>query len=559
MNGTISNKLVLAGVALLIAVAACAPADRIDPGAEAALATITTDDLVNHVLVLGSDEFEGRFPGTPGEQKTLEYLQAEAERIGLQPGAGDGWFQEVQLVSITADPGMTLSFSGPEGTNEYAYGTEFMAWTTRVVEQVEVGDSELIFVGYGTVAPEYGWNDYEGIDASGKTVVMLVNDPGFATQDPALFNGRSMTYYGRWTYKYEEAARQGAAAALIIHDTEPAAYGWATVEGSWSGPQLNMVSEDNNMGRVKVEGWLQLEVAREVFAMAGLDLDELSQQASQGDFNAVPMGVTASTAIRNTVEHSTSHNVLGILPGSERPDEYVIYMGHWDHLGMNPALEGDQIFNGAADNASGTAAVLELAEAFVSLETRPKRSIVFWWTTAEEQGLLGSAYYAANPIYPLEKTAGAINIDGLNIYGPMRDIYVIGYGNSELDEYLIEFADWQNREVKPDAEAEKGYFYRSDHFPLAKMGVPALYTDVGDDHVEHGEAWTQQRKDEWTARQYHQPSDEYSEDWDLTGAVDDLHLWFLVGYKLANESTFPSWNEGTEFKAIRDAMMGGTD
>ncbi len=559
MNGTISNKLVLAGVALLIAVAACAPADRIDPGAEAALATITTDDLVNHVLVLGSDEFEGRFPGTPGEQKTLEYLQAEAERIGLQPGAGDGWFQEVQLVSITADPGMTLSFSGPEGTNEYAYGTEFMAWTTRVVEQVEVGDSELIFVGYGTVAPEYGWNDYEGIDASGKTVVMLVNDPGFATQDPALFNGRSMTYYGRWTYKYEEAARQGAAAALIIHDTEPAAYGWATVEGSWSGPQLNMVSEDNNMGRVKVEGWLQLEVAREVFAMAGLDLDELSQQASQGDFNAVPMGVTASTAIRNTVEHSTSHNVLGILPGSERPDEYVIYMGHWDHLGMNPALEGDQIFNGAADNASGTAAVLELAEAFVSLETRPKRSIVFWWTTAEEQGLLGSAYYAANPIYPLEKTAGAINIDGLNIYGPMRDIYVIGYGNSELDEYLIEFADWQNREVKPDAEAEKGYFYRSDHFPLAKMGVPALYTDVGDDHVEHGEAWTQQRKDEWTARQYHQPSDEYSEDWDLTGAVDDLHLWFLVGYKLANESTFPNWNEGTEFKAIRDAMMGGTD
>ncbi|UCC83904.1 MAG: M28 family peptidase [Gemmatimonadota bacterium] len=559
MNGTISNKLVLAGVSLLIVVGACAPADRVDPGAQAAMATITTDDLVKHVLVLGSDEFEGRFPGTPGEQKTLEYLQAEAERIGLQPGAGDGWFQEVQLVSITADPGMTLNFFGPEGTNEYAYGTEFMAWTTRVVEQVEVDDSELIFVGYGTVAPEYGWNDYEGLDVSGKTVVMLVNDPGFATQDPALFNGRSMTYYGRWTYKYEEAARQGAAAALIIHDTEPAAYGWATVEGSWSGPQLNMVSEDNNMGRVKVEGWLQLEVAREVFAMAGLDLDELSQQASQGNFNAVPMGVTASTAIRNTVERSTSHNVLGILPGGERPDEYVIYMGHWDHLGMNPALEGDQIFNGAADNASGTAALLELAEAFASLETRPKRSIVFWWTTAEEQGLLGSAYYAANPIYPLEKTAGAINIDGLNIYGPMRDIYVIGYGNSELDEYLIEFAEWQDREVKPDAEAEKGYFYRSDHFPLAKMGVPALYTDVGDDHVEHGEAWTQQRKDEWTARQYHQPSDEYSEDWDLTGAVDDLHLWFLVGYKLANESTFPNWNEGTEFKAIRDAMMGGTD
>jgi hypothetical protein len=298
MNGTISNKLVLAGIALLIAVGACAPAEQLDEQAEAAMATITADDLVKHVLVLGSDEFQGRFPGTPGEEKTLEYLRAEAERIGLEPGAGDGWFQEVELVSITADPRMTVSFSGPDGRNEYAYGTEIMAWTTRVVEEVDVDDSELVFVGYGTVAPEYGWNDYEGIDVSGKTVVMLVNDPGFATQDPALFNGRSMTYYGRWTYKYEEAARQGAAAALIIHDTEPAAYGWATVEGSWSGPQLNMVAEDNNMGRVKVEGWLQLEVANEVFAMAGLDLDELSQQAKQSDFTPVPMGVTASTAIR---------------------------------------------------------------------------------------------------------------------------------------------------------------------------------------------------------------------------------------------------------------------
>jgi Zn-dependent M28 family amino/carboxypeptidase len=559
MNGTISNKLVTAGVVLLVAVGACVPADQIDPGAEAAMATITTDDLVNHVLVLGSDEYEGRFPGTPGEEKTLEYLRTEAERIGLEPGAGDGWFQEVQLVSITADPGMTLSFSGPDGTNSYAYGTEFMAWTTRVVDEVDLADSELIFVGYGTVAPEYGWNDYEGLDVTGKTVVMLVNDPGFATQDPALFNGRSMTYYGRWTYKYEEAARQGAAAALIIHDTEPAAYGWATVEGSWSGPQLNMVSEDNNMGRVKVEGWLQLEVAREVFAMAGLDLDELSEQAKASDFTAVPMGVTASTAIRNTVERSMSHNVLGLLPGSERPDEYVIYMGHWDHLGMNPALEGDRIFNGAYDNATGTAGLLELAEAFVSLEMRPKRSIVFWWTTAEEQGLLGSAYYAANPVYPLDKTVGAINLDGLNIYGPMHDIEVIGYGNSELDEYLVEAAALQDRVVKPDARPQNGYFYRSDHFPLAKMGVPSLYTHIGNDHVEHGEEWTRQRKDEYTANDYHQPSDEYSEDWDLAGAVEDLHLFFLVGYKLADESTFPSWNEGTEFKAIRDAMMGGTD
>jgi Zn-dependent M28 family amino/carboxypeptidase len=557
MNSTISRTLVPAGIAMLIA-AACAPVEQVDEQAQAALATITADDLVKYIQVLADDEFEGRFPGTAGEEKTLEYLRAEAEGIGLQPGVSDGWFQEVQLVSITADPSMTLSFSGPDVTNQYAYGSEFMAWTTRVVEEVDVEDSELIFVGYGTVAPEYGWKDYEGIDVSGKTVVMLVNDPGFATKDPALFNGNSMTYYGRWTYKYEEAARQGAAAALIIHDTEPAAYGWATVEGSWSGPQVQMVTEDNNMGRVKVEGWLQLEVAQEVFAMAGLDLNELTQQATQRDFAPVPMGITASTAIGNTVTRFTSHNVLGILPGSERPDEYVIYMGHWDHLGVNPDLEGDQIFNGALDNATGTAGILELAQAFASLETPPKRSLVFWWTTAEEQGLLGAAYYAADPVYPLEKTVAAINIDGLNIYGPMRDIYVVGYGNSELDEYLVEFANGQDRVVKPDAEPEKGYFYRSDHFPLAKQGVPALYTDTGNDHVEHGEAWTRQRKDEWIAEYYHQVSDEYSEEWDLTGAVDDLHLFFLIGHKLANESTFPSWNEGTEFKAKRDAMMEGT-
>jgi Zn-dependent M28 family amino/carboxypeptidase len=559
MNGMISNRLVFFGTALLIAAGACEPAERVDESAEAAMATITADDIVRHVLVLSSDEYEGRFPGTPGEQKTIEYLRTQAERIGLQPGAGDGWFQDVQLVSITADPQMTLSLSGANGANRYAYGTDFMAWTTRVVPEVDVTDSELIFVGYGTVAPEYDWNDYEGIDVRGKTVVMLVNDPGFATKDTATFNGNSMTYYGRWTYKYEEAARQGAAAALIIHDTEPAAYGWATVEGSWSGPQLNTVSEDDNMGRVKVEGWLQLEVAREIFAMAGLDLDELSQQATQRDFTPVPMGITASTAIHNTIERSLSHNVIGILPGSERPDEYFIYMGHWDHLGRNPTLEGDQIYNGAVDNATGSAGLLELAEAFVSLETRPKRSIVFLWTTAEEQGLLGSAYYAANPVYPLEKTVGAINIDGLDIYGPMRDIQVIGYGNSQFDDYLVEAAATQDRVVKPDAQPQKGYFYRSDHFPLAKMGVPALYTDVGSDNIEHGEEWTRQQKDDYTAHRYHQPSDEYSEDWNLAGAVDDLQLFFLVGYQLANDSIFPTWNEGTEFKAIRDSMMAGTD
>jgi Zn-dependent M28 family amino/carboxypeptidase len=553
MNKTMSAGLMLA--AAIGMVVACA-GDQRDAQVNAALETITTDDLARHIQTLSADEFEGRLPGTAGEEKTIEYLVAEAQRLGLQPGNGDSWVQEVPLVSIAADPNMTLSVRQRGTVHQYDYGDDFMAWTTRVVDSADLEDSELVFVGYGIVAPEYDWNDYEGLDVEGKTVVILVNDPGFFTQDPELFNGRSMTYYGRWTYKYEEAARQGAAGAIIIHETEPAAYGWNTVEGSWAGPQFGMVPADNNMSRVIFEGWVQYYVAEELFEMAGLDLDALKDAALSRDFEPVPMGLTASATIQNTVDFSTSNNVFALLPGTERPEEYVIYMGHWDHLGMDTSLEGDQIYNGALDNSTGTAGILELAEAFTSLETKPKRSVVFWWTTAEEQGLLGAAYYATSPIYPLEKTVAAINIDGLNIYGPMRDIFVVGYGNSEMDEYLIKYAGEQDRVVKPDAEPEKGYFYRSDHFPLAKQGVPALYTDSGNEHVEHGEEWTKQMKDEWTARNYHQPGDEYSEEWDLTGALDDLHIYFLIGYELANGTMFPRWNEGTEFKAVRDAMMG---
>jgi Zn-dependent M28 family amino/carboxypeptidase len=546
------------GITLLVALAAlaagaCAPGE--DARIETALSSITADDLAEYIEVLASDEFEGRLPATPGEEKTTNYLKEQFEKIGLQPGNGDSWFQEVPLVSITADPDMTLSVRRGRSVERYAYGEDFMAWTTRVVDRVDLENSELVFVGYGVVAPEYDWNDYEGLDVRGKTVVILVNDPGYATEDPELFNGRSMTYYGRWTYKYEEAARQGAAAALIVHETEPAAYGWETVASSWSGPQFHMVSADNNMSRVKVEGWLQLEVAREIFKLAGLDYDELEANAAGRDFEPVPMGVTASLGIRNTIERSSSKNVLALLPGTDRADEYIIYMGHWDHLGRDLSLEGDQIYNGALDNASGTAGLLELAEAFASLETRPQRSILFLATTAEEQGLLGSAYYAANPIYPPEKTVAAINVDGLNIYGPMRDIIIIGYGNSELDDYLGTAAATQDRIVKPDAEPEKGYFYRSDHFPLAKQGVPALYTDTGNESIEHGEEWTRKMKDEWTEKYYHRVSDEYSPEWDLSGAVQDLQLLFRVGYRLANESTFPNWKEGTEFKAKRDQMM----
>ncbi len=554
MQRMIARLLVLSTVAALVGVLTCAPEP--DSDLNTALATISVADLAQHTKVLGSDEFEGRLPSTPGEQKTIDYLTGEFEKLGLQPGNGGSWVQEVPLVSITADPSMSLSVGRAGTVKQFTYGGDFVAWTKRVVDSVDLEDSELVFVGFGIVAPEYGWDDYAGVDVEGKIVVILVNDPGFYSQDPEMFTGRAMTYYGRWTYKYEEAARQGAAAAIIVHETAPGAYPWQTVEGSWTGPQFSMVAADDNMSRVKVEGWIQLAVAREIFQMAGLDYDVLKQQAMSSDFEAVPMGVNASVSISNTVEHSSSRNFLAVLPGTDRADEYIIYMAHWDHLGRDPSLEGDQIFNGALDNATGTAALISLAKAFTALETPTQRSILFMAVTAEEQGLLGSAYYGANPIYPLEKTVAAVNIDGLNIYGPMKDIIVIGHGNSELDDYLIAAARAQGRTVRPDPQAEKGYFYRSDHFSLAKHGVPALYTDTGDDHVEHGMEWTQQKKDEWTATHYHRPSDEYSDDWDLGGAVDDIKLWFVVGYRLANEATFPNWREGTEFKAKRDGMMG---
>jgi Zn-dependent M28 family amino/carboxypeptidase len=414
----------------------------------------------------------------------------------------------------------------------------------------------MVFVGYGPVAPEYGWNDYAGIDVKGKTVVILVNDPGFATGDESLFTGRAMTYYGRWTYKFEEAARQGAAGAFIVHETEPAAYPWEVVEGSWKGEQFSLVPEDNNMSRAAIEGWTTVETARGIFAQAGLSYDSLKTRANLRGFRAVPLGLTASISVRSAIRHSTSNNVLAVVRGSERPDEYMVYLAHWDHLGRDTTLKGDQIYNGALDNASGTAGLLELAEAFARLDPAPRRSVLFLAVTAEEQGLIGSAHYAENPIYPLDQTVAVINMDGLNPIGPMRDVTIIGYGNSELDDYLAEAARTQSRVIQPDAEPEKGFYYRSDHFNFAKVGVPALYPDAGVDHVERGEAYAREQRDKYTTERYHKPSDEYDPSWDLRGAIDDLRLFFLVGYRIVNEETYPNWRPGTEFRATRDSMMG---
>jgi Zn-dependent M28 family amino/carboxypeptidase len=528
-----------------------------DAQLEAALDTITADELAADIRVLASDAFEGRAPASAGEDSTINYLKARFEAVGASPGNGDSYFQEVPLVSITADPNMTLQVSGAGSVMRFGYADEFVAWTKRVVDSERIRNSELVFVGYGIVAPENDWNDYEGLDVAGKTVVILVNDPGFATQDPELFNGNTMTYYGRWTYKFEEAARQGAAGAFVVHETAPASYPWATVRNSWTGPQFTLVAEDNNMSRVAVEGWISHETAGSIFERVGLDYDSLKAAAEQPGFRGVSLGLDASVSLQNTVVRSSSNNVLALVPGSDRADEYIVFTAHWDHFGRNPDLEGDQIFNGAMDNATGISALVELAQAFVSLEEPQSRSILLMAVTAEEQGLLGSAYYAANPVYPLEKTVAAINMDALNIIGPMNDVSIVGFGNSALDEYLIEAALHQGRVVNPEPRPEAGSYYRSDHFNFAKVGVPALYANPGRDHVEYGAEWSQQWYEQYLANHYHQPSDEYDPSWDLSGAIDDLRLYFRVAYRLANETTFPNWSEGTEFKAIRDEMMAG--
>ncbi len=549
MNSKISGAILCL---LILALFGCTGKEQ---SLQSALESITAQDLAKDTEILASDAFEGRAPASDGETKTINFLEDEFQKLGLRPGNGQSFFQEIPMVVITADPAATLKISGAKDSISLAYNDEFIAGTQRVLDEISLADSEMVFAGYGIVAPEHNWNDYEGLDVLGKTVVVLVNDPGFATEDPALFSGRTMTYYGRWTYKNEEAARQGAAGIFIVHETAPAAYPWSVVQNGWTGPQFNLVSEDDNMSRCAVEGWLHLEAARRIFESAGLNYDELKAAAANPGFRAVPMGLRASLTLKNSIKIVTSRNVAALLKGSKRADEYVIYMAHWDHFGINPALEGDQIFNGARDNATGTAALIELAEAFGKLKRPPQRSILFLAVTGEEQGLLGSEYYATHPLFPTNSTAAAINLDALNIWGPMKDITVIGYGLSDLDSYIKAAAEEQGRTVNPDPTPEQGSYFRSDHFPFAKQGIPAVYPSGGVDSVEHGKEWSLDQKARYTAEDYHKPSDEFGPHWDLRGAIDDLRLLFKVGYNLAEESTFPNWKEGVEYRAIRDADM----
>ncbi len=523
-----------------------------------AFAPIDEAKLRERIATLASDEFEGRAPATPGGAKTRDYLIAQMKEIGLEPGNGDSYEQAVPLVELTADADASnLSING----ETLELGPEAVYWTKRVQENVSFENSEMVFVGYGVVAPEYGWNDYADVDVTGKTVVILVNDPGYATEDPELFNGKSMTYYGRWTYKYEEAARQGAAAALVIHQTAPASYGWGVVEGSWSGAQLDLERPDGGASRTALEGWIQESVARDLFTKAGMDFDAVTASAQERGFKAQPMtGLSASATLKNTIRRSNSANVAGLLPGTEHPDEYVLYMGHWDHNGVGvPDAEGDNIWNGAVDNATGTAGILSIAQSFIESEVKPKRSILFVAVTAEESGLLGSAYLGEAPIVPFAQIVGGINIDAILPAPPTKDLIVVGYGASELEDLLKKAADKRDMYLRPDATPEAGYFYRSDHISLAKKGVPMLYADAGIDLVEGGEEAGRAFGEDYTANRYHKPSDEYSPDWDLTGMVKSLSILQEVGAEMAYTDIWPNWYEGNEFRALRDEQRSAAE
>ncbi|MDP9143361.1 MAG: M28 family metallopeptidase [Actinomycetota bacterium] len=541
----------LAAPAFLAILSACSAADT--PPTPA----LDGDRLMGHITMLASDSFLGRAPGSLGEERTVEYLEREFRALGLQPGNPDGtYIQNVPLVGITGDPAMVLTIEGRGVPQQLRFRDEFVAWSRHVTDSVRVSGSELVFIGYGTKAPEFSWDDLKGADLQGKTLVVLVNDPPLA--DTTQFGGRAMTYYGRWTYKYEQAAALGAAGMLIIHEDGPAGYPWGVVQGM-GGEKFDLVTPDRNLGRAPMEGWIHLDVARRLLALAGQDFDSLKARAATREFTPVPLGLTASLGIRNTLRTLDSRNVVAKVEGSDPVlrDEYVIYTAHWDHFGVGDAVDGDSIYNGAADNASGTAGLLEMARAFQELPTKPRRSVLFLAVTAEEQGLLGSEYYARTPLHPLAKTVANINVDVLNMDGRTSDLVVIGLGASELDDYLREAAGVQGRAVLPDPESEKGFYYRSDHFNFAKVGVPALYTDVGVTFEGQPAGYGAERSADWNTNRYHKPSDEVLPSWKPDGAIQDLELFFRVGYRVAQADSMPRWAPGNEFRARREASLSG--
>jgi Zn-dependent M28 family amino/carboxypeptidase len=554
----------------LVATATLAACDRQPPPPAAAPAAtpaatayafhdaIDAGDFAQHVKTLSSDAFEGRGPGTPGEDKTVAYIQAQMQRIGLQPGNHGQWFQTVPMVETTADPGTTLAIDVGGKPHSLRFGDDMVVGTRTGQPEVKIDASKLVFVGYGVDAPEQQWNDYAGIDVKGKTVVMLVNDPGFHANDASLFEGKRMTYYGRWTYKFEEAARKGAAAALIIHDTAGASYGWDVVRSSWSGTQYDLPAASDPAPRLPAQGWITGEAANALFADAGLDLEKLRAAANKRGFKPVPMDATLSLDLKSTIAGKSSRNVVGLLPGSTHPDEAVLYMAHWDHLGKHDGEAGDNIYNGAVDNATGVAGILEVAEAFAHQQPKPERSLLFVAVTLEESGLLGSQYYVAHPAIPLDKTVAVFNIDAMGVYGRTRDITVVGMGSSQLEDLLKPVAEAQGRTLHAESHPEAGGYFRSDHFNFAKAGVPALYIDGGEDLVDGGKAAGEAASKDYNDNRYHKPGDEYdAATWKLDGTIQDLAVVHDIGRTLAGSRQWPNWYDGNPFKAARDQALAG--
>ena len=528
---------------------------------------ITADDLAMYTRELSDDALLGRGTGGEGQAATLEFLQAAYERIGLAPmgdsalpGSPPGskrFLQEVALVGINADPDTAaLSFKGSSKSEalDLQYGSDFVTWTPEREAVLDVS-GDLVFVGYGVDAPEENWNDFGDIDMTGKILLVLVNDPPL--DDQSRFGGKAMTYYGRWTYKIEEGARRGAAGVLLIHDTEAAGYGWNVIQASWIGELLGLPPAKTATPPVPMQGWVTRDTAERIMGSAGLDLDELAAAAAREGFRSVELGITAAAHLDNATRTVTSYNVVGGIRGSdpELADEYIIYTAHWDHFGVGEAVDGDAIYNGALDNASGTAAMLEVAEAWTPAQPAPRRSVLFIATTAEEAGWLGSTYYVENPLVPLEKTLAIINIDGLNVWGPTQDLSVIGLGNSTLDDDLTAVLAGQGRTLIPDPEPEKGYYFRADHLPFARAGVPALYAGYGMSFIGKPDGFAQQVWDEYTDNHYHQPSDEFDPSWDFSGAAQDMEALLQVGLRVATSDTWPEWRPDSEFKAVREAML----
>ncbi len=541
--------------------AACGSGDGASRAADVAalppeaIAVLDTATLMNHIRALADDSMLGRAPGSLGEERTVAYLEGQFKALGLLPGNPDGtYIQNVPLVAITADPKMVLTVRGKGATRRLTYRDDFVAWSRHVSPSVAVDNAELVFGGYGTEAPEYSWDDFKGQDLSGKILVMLVNDPQLA--DTTQFRGKAMTYYGRWTYKFEQGMKHKAAGVLLVHETGPAGYPWPVVQGM-GGEKFDLATSDSNRTRAPMEGWIHLDQAKALFRLAGQDFDSLKARATTREFTPVPLGLSATIGINNTIRSVSSRNVVARLAGSDsvHANEHVVYTAHWDHFGVGTPVDGDSIYNGALDNASGTAALLVLAKAFKAMPSAPKRSILFLAVTAEEQGLLGSLYYSVMPLYPLATTLANINIDGLNTEGATKDLVVVGMGASELEDYAQAAAAEQGRILKPDPESEKGFYYRSDHFNFAKQGVPAFYADAGVEVIGKPADFAMTMRAKYTNEDYHKPSDEIKPDWDLTGGLDDLRLYLSIGYRVAQADKYPEWRVGNEFRATREAQL----